>query len=161
MKIHLQKISVIVLFTLLTIITSTAQEAIDPVYWSFSIEENGSDTVLVVATASIDEPWHVYSLLVSNDPEAMGPMPLEFVLETTDDYKVIGDPEEFSQVITHHDVNFDMELNFFEKELVVKQKVKVYSRDISIIGSITFMACDDEQCIYPAAIPFEVRLNKD
>jgi len=135
------------------------QEEINPVNWSVDlVEEN--DTVKFIARAVIEPGWHVYSQVISDDPEAMGPMPLEMKLDTSEYYVPLGNPVEKSRMITHFDKAFGIDLNYYENELVVVQPLKIINLDGVVKGFISYMACDDEKCIFPPEYTFELKLGK-
>jgi len=52
-----------------------------------------------------------------------------------------------------------MEVAFFEKKAVFIQKVKLKVPTTTIKGSLTFMACDDNQCLPPEDIDFSFDLK--
>ena len=149
-------ISLVLFFLSLKI---NAQEEINPVIWSVEFNQEG-DTSKIVAHASIESGWHVYSQIISDDPEAMGPIPLSFTLQPSESYQALGEPLEKSKMITRYDKAFEIDLNYYENELILEQPVKVVSKNDPIKGSISYMACDDERCIFPPEFTFELKINE-
>jgi thiol:disulfide interchange protein DsbD len=121
------------------------EEVLEPVKWEFSIEEETDSTALFVASAKIDEPWHLYS--VNIDIEDDGPLPTELIFEEIQGYSLVGKPSE-SKPKTEYDPVFDMEIDFFEKEARFTQKIKKESSDpIAVKGYVNYMVCDASKCI--------------
>ena len=109
-------------FTLLLsfiITTIGLSQVFDPVSWSFHVEENGTETILV-STATIDDGWHVYAQVLESD---MGPVPTEFTFEPNANYKLVGKNEE-SKTYKEYDKNFEMNLSYFKDKAVFKQKIE-------------------------------------
>ena len=102
------------LLVMLTL-TSVAQIE-DPVQWKFSVEPLEDKTVEVVATATIQAKWHVYALKVSDDPNAIGPIPTTLKFNKSDAYVTKGSVKE-GKFITHFDPNFEMDLNYTKKTM--------------------------------------------
>lgn len=154
-----KKLFIVFSFLLTISFSSIAQEDIDPVKWSVELINEHSDSTQIVAHASIEDGWHVYSQVISDDPEAMGPMPLEFITETSDYYLLRGKPLEKSKMITHYDKAFEIDLNYYENDLVVVQPIEILSKKGFVKGSILYMACDDEKCIFPPEFIFELKIK--
>lgn len=130
----------------------------DPIEWSFRVEQNGAD-VTFIATAKIEDKWHLYSQYLPEDK--IGPVPTSFIFKEDGKgaYKTQGKVTE-SKTITHYDPNFDMDLTFFEKKAVFKQKIKVQSaKDFTLKGSVDFMVCDDQRCLPPDYKEFELKIK--
>jgi hypothetical protein len=128
----------------------------DPCHWSVNVEQTKSDTVMLIITAKLDSGWHLYSQHIAEG----GPIPTKFNFISSPDFKLIGETEE-GKPHKEYDPNFDMDLSYFEKESVFRQKIKVLAKkDFEIKGTIDYMVCL-EMCIFPPAeeITFNVRGN--
>lgn len=125
---------------------------LEPVKWTFKIEETGPNQYVFIAKADIDDKWHLYSQhLESLD----GPLPTEFLFEQTAGLKMIGGVQE-PEPITKYDPVFEMELSYFDNEVEFRQEFEDTGELVALVGSVGFMACDDERCIFPD--PEEFRL---
>lgn len=147
-------------FTLLSY-SSVWGQVLEPVVWKFSTSEvSGEELQLeVVATAAIEKNWHVYALVISEDPNAIGPIPTTLKLDANKNFQVIGSPKEGSKFITHYDPNFEMDLNYFENRATFKQRIKRLTDEaFTISGVLEYMACDDKQCIFPDPVKFSVKV---
>jgi len=130
----------------------------DPVKWTFTMEDLGNKEYLIVASAEIEEGWHLYS---QNLEGADGPVPTEFQYFNAEKaFEILGTPQEEGDLIKEYDNNFMMNLNFYEREVSFKQKVKVKegSGVTQIKGDVYYMVCDAEKCLPPEALEFTVDL---
>jgi len=121
----------------------------DPVSWSFSSRQNENGTVTIIATAEIEEHWHVYSKDLPNED---GPIATEFNI-LSGDFEKMGDIKEIGELITEYDPNFMMELSYYSNRMVMEQEIKV-TGDTPIEGEVYYMTCDEERCLPPVAATF-------
>lgn len=127
---------------------------LEPVKWTFEIEEIADNTYKFVARAVIDEHWHLYSQHLPSDE---GPMPTEFLFNKTDGLKLIEAVQE-PEPVTMFDPVFEMEVSYFEKEVSFTQQFENTGKLTAISGSLGYMACDDKRCIFPDPIEFNIPL---
>ena len=125
----------------------------DPVQWEFSLIEAGENQVEFIAKATIEEKWHVYASKVSDDPDAIGPVPTSLYFTDSTGFEIIGGLKE-GEYITHFDPNFDMDLNYFENEATFSQVFGIDPAGATVTGEMNYMACDDSKCIFPDPIYF-------
>ena len=129
-------------------LTATAQ-VYEPVEWQFRVEAKGNNTFDLVATASIEAKWHVYASVVSEDPEAIGPIPTRIVFSEHPAVQAVGNLKE-GKYITHFDPNFEMDLNYFENSATFTQSFTVAAGTTATLeAELSYMACDDSKCIFP------------
>ncbi|MGB1032342.1 MAG: cytochrome c biogenesis protein CcdA, partial [Flavobacteriales bacterium] len=95
----------------------------------------------------------VYSQNLSSDE---GPLPTEFAFTLPDGVTAEGKVKEGEPHI-EYDPNFMMDLAFFDGSATFTQTVKADS-PVKIAGSVFFMVCDDERCLPPETVEFEVDL---
>ena len=128
----------------------------DPVKWTFSAEDIGNGEYLIVASADVEEGWHMYS---QNLEGADGPVPTEFrYFNENKEFEIIGTPKEEGDLIKEYDNNFMMNLNFYEKKVRFKQKIKIKEGITQVKGDVYYMVCDAEKCLPPEALEFTVNL---
>ncbi len=129
-------------------------QTLKPVKWSFNVEQTGTEATLLLK-ATIDKTWHLYS----QDIPDGGPIPTNFKFTPSDDYELEGKVME-PEAKTFHDSNFEMDLKFFEKEVLFRQKIKLKTTHaFSVKGTLEFMACDDKMCLPPNEIPFSFQIK--
>ncbi|MBL0316567.1 MAG: thioredoxin family protein [Flavobacteriales bacterium] len=134
----------------------TSAQIVEPVKWTFTAKTLSETEAEISATAKIDGGWHVYALKVSDKADAIGPIPTSIKLDKSSKYEALGKPSE-GKYITHYDPNFEMDLNYFENTAVFKQKIKIKSQEkFKCVGTLEYMACNDEKCIFPDPELFEV-----
>jgi thiol:disulfide interchange protein len=130
---------------------SDEPEIFTPVAWSFALIEKGDGIYTLVATATIDDHWHVYS---KDLPSEDGPIATEFVfLEGS--YELVGDIREKGELIQEYDPNFMMDLSYYSNKMIMEQDFKINGAK-NVKGEIYFMTCDAEKCLPPESIEFEI-----
>lgn len=153
MKKIIQCSAVCFLLLILNWLTTVAQN-LKPVKWSFSVEQAGNEATLLLK-ATIDKTWHLYS----QDIPDGGPIPTNFKFTPSRDYELeskVAEPE----AKVFRDPNFEMDLKYFEKEVVFRQKIKLKSaKSFTVKGTLEFMACDDKMCLPPNEIEFSFQVN--
>ena len=93
-----------ILFSLLVILPLFAfTQILEPVKWSFRVEQNKPEEATLLLIAKADPGWHVYS----QDIPAGGPIPTTFTFEKNSSYELIGKVVE-PKAIEENDPNFDM-----------------------------------------------------
>lgn len=108
----------------------------------------------VQITADIAEGWHLYSQHIDNE---LGPIPTGFSFQENPDVQWIGKTIE-PESIKEYDPNFEGELNFFKDKVTFVQKVKL-KRPTTIVGTVTFMVCNDVMCLPPVDEEFIIEIN--
>ena len=137
-------------------IPNTEAKILQPCRWTFTVEQSGNGEAMLVSTAKLDSGWHLYSQHIPGK----GPS-TEFTYDSLQTYRRIGETEE-GETIKKYDPNLEMEVLYFEREAVFKQKIKVASKsDFIINGAIDYMVCLDQgQCShFDEEISFTVKGN--
>ncbi|MET2984577.1 protein-disulfide reductase DsbD family protein [Aureibaculum conchae] len=126
-------------------ITSIYSQLVDPVKWETSVEKTSETEYTLVATASIEEGWHLYSQDV---PEG-GPIATTFTFYTNDNFELVGNTSE-DEGHTEDDAVFNMKIKYFDTKAEFKQRIKIINKELSVVkGEVEFMACNDVQCTAP------------
>ena len=119
-------------------------QVFDPVSWKTSIEKINEEEAFLVATATIDNGWHLYG----QEIPAGGPRPTVFTFAPNENYQLIGNTLEDSG-ITEDDKIFKMKIKYFAYKATFKQKVKLLKEDVKVEAEVQFMVCDDTKCLPP------------
>ncbi len=152
---HHKAIKAAVISSFIFITLSAFGQILDPVDWKFSQEKTGDNEYTLTFTASIENRWHLYS---QHLPEG-GPIPTSFYFEESEQYQLIGEVDEVSEVEEKYDASFSMDLKMFSTEAVFKQKILLVSPgNVSLSGSVEYMSCDDERCLPPTDEEFSFNL---
>jgi len=124
-------------------ITSNAG-ILQPCHWSFTVEQRANGEAILISTAKLDSAWHLYSQHMSDK----GPR-TEFAYDTLHTFKFLGDTQE-GKPSKEYNPYLEMEVLYFEKEAVFKQKIEVLSKmDFTIAGTIDYIVClDQSQCVF-------------
>ena len=123
--------------------TASAQVE-NPTTWSFSQKDLGNNEYELTFKVAIQPEWHVYSMFT---PEG-GPMATSITFqEAGKGIELVGKAIE-NQPKKEHDTTFGVDVLFFEKEYVIKQKIKVTNKELANIqGTIEYQACCEGQCL--------------
>ncbi|MFH1161293.1 MAG: protein-disulfide reductase DsbD domain-containing protein, partial [bacterium] len=137
---------------LLPLISST--QVLEPVKWSFQMEQTGPDEATLLLIARIDKGWHLYSQHIPDG----GPRPTIFTFHQNDSYSLIGGVTE-PKGVEEYDPNFEINLKFFSGTVFFKQKIKLLATNpFTITGTLEFMCCDDKRCLPPTVVDFTFKL---
>ena len=128
----------------------------NPVKWDMSYNQVSAQEFDLVFTATINSGWYVYSQFLDDG----GPIPTSFNFEAGDHYQLIGKAKETSaHKKAGHDAIFDMQVVKYAKLVSFTQRVKASDLKKPIVGYLTFMTCDDEQCLPPTDIDYSFELK--
>lgn len=129
----------------------------EPAHWAFESKKTGEETYELRFTVRLDEGWTIYSQ--HTDPND-GPIPTEFVFEAGSHFTAEGKPVEEGEKKTGPDPLFGgaIVVKFLKGPITFIQKVKVSDPTQPVRGYITYMACDDSECLPPTDVEFEFNL---
>lgn len=142
----------VILFLLLPFLCPTDNN-LDPVKWSYQLEEN-ADSTFVVFTADIDKNWVVYSQYTDAD----GPVPTRFTFGTNECFQLEGPVEELSDMIVEQSDLFGVEVKKFKEKSIFKQRITKNCEGV-LNCTVLFMTCDGEACLPPKRLTFEIEIN--
>ena len=140
-----------VFLSLLIAISSFSTLGQEKVNWSFIY--NPVDHQILIK-ADIEAGWHLYSQYVD---DAIGPVPTSFEFREDPNVVFVGQVDE-PESIKEYDPNFEGELNFFKDEVVFIQNVEVKSPS-TVLGTVTFMVCNDTMCLPPVDEIFKIEIQ--
>lgn len=150
----LKKITYLFLFFAFSLSISNAQD--NPVHIKQSSKKISSCEYDLIFTASIDEPWHMYSLNKLADD---GPNPTVFAFTKSKEYELVGKVKQGAP-LKEFDKVFEMNVEYFKHTATFTQRVKLLTdKKISIKGKYEYQACTEEKCIFPPADNFEFALT--
>ena len=127
-----------------------------PVSWKFTTEKGAQKGQYnIVLTATIGAGWAVYSQFIEEGG------PVATTIEFTDlpaGSKLVGKAIEQGDKIEGIDAVFEMNLIKYKKTVRFVQTV-AGKEGQKVKGKITFMSCNDDSCLPPKEVPFEVTLR--
>ncbi len=144
----------VLLALLLSFFYSKAQ-MYDPVKWTTTVKQVSNTDYDLMATATIEDQWHLYSQSVPDN----GPLPTTFIFKGSEQYLKKGNTREESGH-TVEDPIFNMEIKYFETKATFVQRIKVKGKKgFRIEAVVEFMVCDDSKCLPPKEVDliFEVK----
>lgn len=128
----------------------------NPVQWKFLAKKRTAGTYELHLTATIEKGWHLYS---QTTPEG-GPVPtrIEFVKNPL--VTLIGKAKELGKLEQHHEKLFGVDVKQFSNKVDFVQLVKTKGNiKTSASGNISFMVCNDQECLPPQTVPFAILLQ--
>lgn len=138
---------------LLLLLSCAGMHAQNPVNWSFSAQKTGAGLYEIRLTATVEEPWHIYS----QTSPAGGALPTSFTFSKNPLLILQGKVKEKGKLISRYEKAFGMELKYFEGGVTFVQTVKLKTKaKTAITGSLEYMVCNDEQCLPPKIMSFTI-----
>ena len=129
----------------------------EPVKWLASAEKISDTEYKLIAKASIDPKWHLYSQEV---PEG-GPIATNFTFDDANGaFKIIGNTIE-EEGHTVNDPVFDMEIKFFEDSTTFTQNTETTGKENTLYALVEFMVCDDTRCLPPNEVDLVFNLSDE
>lgn len=142
-----------IVFLLLLSSICAGMHAQNPVSWSFSAQKTGDGLYEVHLTATIEEPWHLYS----QTSPAGGALPISFTFNKNPLLTLQGNVKEKGKLISKYEKVFGTELKYFEGGVTFVQTVKMKAKArTTLSGSLEYMVCNDEQCLPPKTMSFTI-----
>jgi thiol:disulfide interchange protein DsbD len=151
----LKKITLGFLFSFLAFGFLNAQQS--PVHWKFSTNKISDCEYELVFSATVDEGWHLYSLIPTTGDGA--PNPTEITFKKSKDYQLVGKVKE-TPTKTDYDKDLELTTIYHEHKGAFTQKIKLLtSEKIKIKAKLSYQSCNHGQCIFPPAddVEFEIQ----
>ena len=119
-------------------------QIIDPVKWSFTIEDLNENEFDLVATATIDPQFHIYSTKMPD----LAPLPTVFDIQASEYFEAVGEARDLTDVPLFYDDIFEVEYKQFAGAASFAQTFrKLKDGSFPITGEINYQACKDGQCV--------------
>ncbi|MEI7524166.1 MAG: cytochrome c biogenesis protein CcdA [Mariniphaga sp.] len=139
------KKSVLLLFLFLCTGLQSFAQLTKPVIWNLnqrSLSNKGEIELSI--TAKIQSGWHIYSTKLPDG----GPVKTSFTFTPDSSFfRLIGETTPLSAPTKEFDKIFNMDLEFFSKEVVFVQKIRLLTpKSFEIKGSVEYQSCNDETC---------------
>jgi thiol:disulfide interchange protein DsbD len=138
-----------------TVISLFAQRENDKVHWSFEAQKLSAGEYDLIFTADVAPTWCIYSQYLTSDD---GPVRTSFAFDSNTAVESVGKIEEKGSKKQLFDAMFNMNVIKLFGKVQFVQRVKV--KNITTLkGAVTFMSCDDNSCLPPSDVSFNVALN--
>lgn len=127
-----------------------------PVTWSFEAKKLDAKTYEVHLTAKLNGDWHTYS---QSTPDG-GPVPTAISFSKNPLLDFDGKTKEVGKMEEHFEPLFGVNVKQFSSKVTFVQKVKLKAAvKTTLNGSVTFMVCNDEECMPPTKETFSISLK--
>lgn len=144
----------LILFVAMLLAKTTAAQG--PVEWKWNTKKIADKTYELRITASVDDSWHIYS---QQSPKG-GPLPTSISFIKNPLVLLIGKPEEEGDLEIYHEEVFGVDVYAYTGKVDFVQTIKLKAAaKTNVQGSIEFMACTNQQCLPPAKVKFNVKLE--
>jgi thiol:disulfide interchange protein len=135
--------------------SSSNSGGLNPVKWQLFAEEDGADLKIIFRATIIDN-WYLYA----QDIDDSGPIPTAFVFDANDYPELNSFALELSDFASEgYDEMFGMNIKKFARQVDFVYVISNYSKSRKLTGSIEYMTCDDERCLPPDFVDFEINLE--
>lgn len=144
------------LFSALLLCCVASAQGQQPVKWkaSYQMGSNGEGTITL--TATIDKGWHLYDTKLPD----VGPVPTSFTFDGGEGIKFIGGPTAKPAPMKVSDEMFGCDLTYWENKVTFTQKFKRVNKKSNIIAvTVTYMCCNDANCMPPTSHTFTLDIN--
>lgn len=125
----------------------------NPVKWTIELKPASKGEYTLLAKATIQDGWWVYSQHLGGQD---GPIPTTINYNEGTHYKLVGKNKESDNSKKGWDKFFEMDVTKFTKYYTIEQKIKVSDPSKPITGYLNFMTCNDDRCLPPTDIDFEL-----
>lgn len=132
-------------------------QVLEPVSWTFKSEKKSDTGYEIIMTAAIDDSWHLYAMDI---PEG-GPIATSFTFDPSELYTLDGKPIAVNEPEVKFDNSFGMDIGMHSGTTEFRQKITVKEVPVTVSGIVTFMSCDDSQCLPPRDVEFSVVIGGD
>ena len=144
-------------FVVLVVTGASAFAQLNPVSWSFNSKKIADKTYEVRMTATMQPGWHLYSQVQPDDAIAI-PTDIQFnknpLLTLNGAIKEVGKMEKFK------DDKLGVAANQYAKKVEFVQVVKLKANaKTNLTGTIEYQTCDDEKCLPPKKVNFNLAVQ--
>ncbi|MBI2272648.1 MAG: hypothetical protein HYU70_02525 [Bacteroidetes bacterium] len=150
----MKKLSLSVIALLVTAFSFAQRQS--PVSWNYEAIKKSADTYEIVLTATVEEPWHIYSQNTGKE----GPIPTTVVFKPNPLVTKTGKVKELGKLEKVFDKNFNTDVLYFSDKVKFVQLVKVKGGiKTNLSGTVEYMVCDESQCLPPVKKSFDLKLQ--
>lgn len=126
------------------------------VTWDFSAKKISDKVYEVHLTPIVQSPWHIYS---QTSPEG-GALPTKISFNKNPLVSIEGKTKEVGKIVSKYEDVFEVTVKYFEGQADFVQVVKLKANaKTNISGRIEYMACNNEQCLPPKKVSFNVAIQ--
>jgi hypothetical protein len=128
----------------------------NPIQWTYSSARISPGVYEVHVKATLASGWHTYSATTP----AGGPVPTSVAFDANPLVALVGAVREDGKLNKHFEPLFGVDVCQYGGSVDFVQKVSVkHPIKVSVSGAVTFMVCNDHECMRPTTEHFSVVLN--
>jgi thiol:disulfide interchange protein len=132
---------------------ATPSALLDPVKWAVTASALPDGIWRLDFKASVDPGWSIYSQQVFGD----GPIPTTILFDSLAHATPVGEPTEAGMdKVEGMDEIFGMTVVKYHGEVTFSRTLRVADPAQEVKGSIQYMICDNEKCVFPDPLPFRI-----
>jgi hypothetical protein len=126
------------------------------VNWSLSSKKIAEKTYEVHMTATIGGDYHLYAQNAGGD----GPIATSFSFVKSPLLLLSGKVLEVGKLVKKYESAWSHDVRYYEKTVDFVQIVKLKSNvKTDLAGKVSFMVCDDHQCLPPSDVELKVNIG--
>ena len=146
---------IIFLFCIALFAMNLHAQKLNPVKWTFEAVKKSDKQYEIIITAAIESPWHIYSQFVKD-----GPIPTKITYKVNPLVQIKAPAKEIGNREEKFDKNFNTQVVYFSNKVQFTQlaNLKVASKT-KITGEIEYGVCNEDRCLPPARVNFEIALQ--
>lgn len=126
------------------------------VKWTYNTLNLSSTEVILILTADVEPPWHLYSQYINDG----GPQPTRIRFDQGGSYLPLGNAQEKGKMNTYYDDLYEMEVTWYAGVVTFNQKIKMFKPSPIITGKIEYMICTHQICI-PTVHEFNIHVRSN
>ena len=147
--------TILILFAFLLAFCESKSQS-TPYTWSFTAKKISNNVFEIHCSATLTDPWHTYSQFTP----AGGPVPTKFSFQKNPLYTIDGAVVENGDLKTRFEKAFGIDVKYFEGNVDFVQKLTLKANTkTNCSGAVTFMVCNDTECLPPFTQKFSVALK--
>jgi len=128
--------------------TLCTAQVLTPAKWNYSTSAQTikvGDEIDLIFNATIDNNWYLYSSEFNCED---GPIKTSFSFTPDASYQLVGSLRAINP-IDKHDKIFECDVKIFKKTAEFRQRVKVLSKNLKIVGEFEYQVCTEltGQCV--------------
>jgi hypothetical protein len=145
------------IFLALITLLAVTLKAQNPVTWTFSSKKLGDKKFEIHLTATIQPGWHLFS---QNQPDDAIAIPTGFTINNNPLLELDGKIKEVGKMEKFHDAKLEVSANQYADKVDFVQIVKLKANVVTNVnGNVEFQTCNDEKCLPPKTINFNIQLK--
>lgn len=132
------------------------------VTWKVEVVPTAGDKGMLVATAEIENGWHIYGTDIPNpDNDFSIPDPTSITINPVAGLKLVGTLRSTTPAATHFDEFLNLNVPWLEGNVRLEQDFELENgvTGAPVAGEVNYMACNESSCTPPARFEFNLQFG--